>query len=152
MGHNEPKATKRLASIQCIAITAILGTLHTTMTDVIEAHANVMLIELLMHKVCHRAAIRMATLPLSHPLHKPVQICTHQQVKHHLSPIHLLLRAYDTDPSKFEMIAPANRPPNCKYNVPTEIMSSREESKEADADDKATFKVYMDGSGQDSMA
>ena len=33
-----------------------------------------------------------------------------------------------------------------------EIASSREESKEADADDEATFKVYTDGSGQDGMA
>ena len=55
-------------------------------------------------------------------------------------------------PSKFETIAPASRPPNRKYNVPTEITSSREESKEADANDKATFKVYTDGSGQDGMA
>ena len=101
-------ATIRLASIQHIAITAISGTLCTTMMNVMEAHANIMLIELLMHKVCHRAAIWLATLPLSHPLHKPVQICTRWQAKCHLSPIHLLLRAYDVDPSKFEMIAPAS--------------------------------------------
>ena len=113
---------------------------------------NVMLIELQMHKVCHRAAIRLATLPISHPLHKPVQICTRWQVKCHLSPIHLLLRAYNIDPSKFEMIALASRPPNHKYIVPFEIASSREESKEADTDDKATFKVYTDGSRQDGMA
>ena len=145
-------AMKRLASIQRIAITAISGVLRTTATDVMEAHTNVMPIELLMHKVCHRAAIRLATLPLSHPLHKSVQICVRQRAKCHLSPIHLLLRAYGIDPSKFETIALASRPPNRKYNVPTEITSSREESKEADADDKATFKVYTDGSGQDSMA
>ena len=76
----------------------------------------------------------------------------HQWAKRHLSPIHLLLRAYGVDPSKFETIALASRPPNRKYNVPTEIVSSSEESKEANADDKATFKVYTDGSRQDSMA
>ena len=48
---------KRLASIQRIATTAISGALCTTATDVMEAHVNVMPIELLMHKVCHRAAI-----------------------------------------------------------------------------------------------
>ena len=36
--------------------------------------------------------------------------------------------------------------------MPTEIVSSREESKEANADNKAAFKIYMDGSGQDGMA
>ena len=145
-------ATKRLASIQHMAITTISGMLHTTAMDVMEAHANVMPIELLMHKVCHRAAIRLVTLLLSHLLHKLVQICVCWRVKCHLSPIHMLLQAYNIDPSKIETIALASRPPNHKYNMPTEIASSREESKEADADDKATFKVYTDGSGQDGMA
>ena len=134
--------TKRLASIQHMAITAILGALHTTATDVMEAHANIMLIKLLMHKVCHRATIQLATLPLSHPIHKLVQICAHRQAKYHLSPIHLLLGAYNVDPSKFETIAPASRPPNHKYNVPTEIASSREESKEANANDKAALRLH----------
>ena len=68
--------TKWLESIQCIAVTAITGALRTTATDVMEAHANIPPVKLLMHKVCHRAAIRLATLPESHPLHKPVLTCT----------------------------------------------------------------------------
>ena len=84
-------ATKRLESIQCMAVTVITGTLRTMATDVMEAHANVLPVELLMHRVCHRAAVRLAALPDTHPLHKPVLTCTRRRAKHHLSPIHLLL-------------------------------------------------------------
>ena len=50
------------------------------------------------------------------------------------------------------MRALASRPPNSKYTLVTDIGPSREESKEADIEDNATFKVYTDGSGQDGMA
>ena len=119
----------------------------TTAMDVMEAHINLPPTELLMRRVCHRATIRLASLPLSHLLHKPVQICAHRRAKQHLSPIHLLLRAYDINPSKYEMGALASRPPNSKYTLVTVIAPSREESKEADIEDNVTFKVYTDGSG-----
>ena len=47
---------KRLESIQCIAVTAITGALHTMATDVMEAHVNILPAKMLMHKICHRAA------------------------------------------------------------------------------------------------
>ena len=120
--------------------------------DVMEVHTNLPLVELLMHRVCHRAVIRLAALPVSHPLHKPVHICARRRAKQHLSPIYLLLHAYSVDPSKYETIAPASRPPNRKHNMVTNIALSREESKEDNDDNKATLKVYMDGSGQEGKA
>ena len=69
-------ATKHLESIQCIMVTTISGTLRTTATDIMEAHTNLPPVELLMHRVCHRAAICLATLLMSHLLHKPVHACT----------------------------------------------------------------------------
>ena len=85
------RATKQLESVQRIAVTVITGTLHTTATDVMEVHTNIPPVELLMHRVCHRAAIRLAALPDSHPLYKPVLTCMRQWAKHYLSPIHVLL-------------------------------------------------------------
>ena len=67
--------TKRLESVQRIAVTAITGALHTMATDVMEAHVNILPAKMLMHKICHWATIWLATLPESHPLHKPVLIC-----------------------------------------------------------------------------
>ena len=56
------RATTCLESVQCIAITAITGALHTMATDVMEAHANIPLIELLMHRVCHRATVHLTKI------------------------------------------------------------------------------------------
>ena len=96
--------------------------------------------------------VRYCTLPVSHPLHKPVCICAHRRAKRHLSPIHILIHAYDVKPSEDEMLSMAVRPPNSKCAVVTDIAASREESKEADLADNATLQVYTDGSGQDGMA
>ena len=145
-------ATKWLESIQRIAITAISGALCTMATDVMEAHTNLPPVELLMHRFCHRATIRLATLPISHPLHKLVQICARRRAKWHLSPIHLLLRAYNIKPSEYETFSLADRPPNGKCIATTNIATSREESKEVDLEDHAALKVYTDRSGQDSKA
>ena len=46
----------------------------------------------------------------------------------------------------------ADRPPNSKCAVVTDIAASREDSKEADLEDNTTLQVYTDGSGQNSMA
>ena len=86
--------TRQLTSVQHIAVTAITGALRTTAMDIMEAHANVLLIELLMHRVCYRAAIRLAMVLDLHPLRKPMLTCARRCVKRHLSPIHTLLRMY----------------------------------------------------------
>ena len=144
--------TFRVHTIQRIMVTAISGMLHTTATDVMEAHTYLPPVELLMHRVCHRAAIHLATLPMSHLLHKPVCACTRQCMKRHLSPIHLLLCAYGIKPSEFETLSLADRPPNSKCSIITDIATSREEAMEADSEDNVTLQVYTDRSGQDSMA
>ena len=145
-------ATKRLESIQHMAVTAITGTLRTMAMDIMEAHANVLPVELLMHRVCHRAAVRLASLPDTHPLHKPVLACACRQEKCHLSPIHLLLQAYKIKPAEFKAFSLANRPPNIKCVLTTDIAATRDSSKVADLEDDAALKVYTDGSGQDGMA
>ena len=138
-------ATKRLESIQCMAVMAITGALHTTAMDIMEAHANMLLVELLMHRVCHRAAVRLATLPDTHPLHKPVLTCACRWAKRHLSPIHLLLRAYKIKPAEFEAFSLANRPPNIKCVLTTDIAASRDSSKAADIEDVQPSKCILTG-------
>ena len=63
----------KLTTVQHMATTAVTGVLHTSASDIMEVHANLMPIELLLNKVCHQAALRLAALPESHPLHKPVR-------------------------------------------------------------------------------
>ena len=62
----------KLSTVQRMASTAIMGALRTSASDVMEAHANMLPLELMLNKVCHRATLRLAALPETHPLFKPV--------------------------------------------------------------------------------
>ena len=43
----------KLSTVQRMAMTAITGVLHTSASDVLEAHANLLPVELLLHRICH---------------------------------------------------------------------------------------------------
>src|SRR6266481_4376798 len=144
--------TRQLTSIQHLAVTAITGALCTTATDVMEAHVDILPIELLMHNICHRAATRLATLPESHPLHRPIRDCVGRWAKRHLSPLHDILRAYHIRQESFETISSLSRPPNGTCKILTKIASSREESKDDDTGDCANVRIYSDGSGHNKTA
>src|SRR6266481_3479118 len=105
-------AAHRLASVQQIATAAVTSVLCTMATDVMELHANLPPIELLMHRICHRATLHLAALPESHPLHKLVRQCAHRDVKRHRSPLHQLLHMFTVCLGKVEMVMPAVHPPN----------------------------------------
>ena len=60
--------TARLTTIQCRAAIAITGAMRSTATDVLDAHVNLLPVGVLIDKLRARAALRMATLPASHPL------------------------------------------------------------------------------------
>jgi hypothetical protein len=71
-GRSKQAAVNKLASIQRRAALMITGAMKTTATDVVEVMANLILFNLLVDKYRQRAAIRLATLPPTHPLHKPI--------------------------------------------------------------------------------
>jgi hypothetical protein len=143
---------RKLTSVQRIATIAITGAMKTTATDVLEAHANILPIELLLLHVCYRAAIRLVALPASHPLHKPIKTCTNRLIRRHPSPLHNLLRTFDLKLGDYETITPALQPPNQPPLFKTDIADSREESREADLADTSDAKVYTDGSGAEGNA
>ena len=84
-------ALNKLAAIQRSAAIMIVGGLHTSPTDLIDVHANLLLFHLLVDKVRFQAALRLATLPATHPLHKPVTQAACKFVKRHHSPLHELM-------------------------------------------------------------
>jgi hypothetical protein len=67
--------TKKLATIQRTAALTITGALRSTATDSLDVHAHLMPVDLLMKKICHRAATRLISLPETHPLHKQIKHC-----------------------------------------------------------------------------
>ena len=137
----------KLTSVQRLATSAITSAMHTTASDILEAHANVLPIELLLLGICHRVFSQMLALPKSHPLHRPLRSCTRQLVKRHPSPLHTLSHIFGLEPDAFEEIVPFTHAPNTPHCYSTNIATSREESKEEEADDMADTKVFTDGSG-----
>lgn len=67
---------KWLATVQRIAALSITGAMRTTATDNLNIHANLLLVPLLLQKICHRAALHLATLPSRHPLYAHLQHVT----------------------------------------------------------------------------
>jgi hypothetical protein len=63
----------RLTAIQRKAAIAITGAMKTTATDVLDAHANLLPMQLLIEKMCSQAALCLATIPKHHPLEKHIR-------------------------------------------------------------------------------
>src|SRR6266481_7662636 len=134
----------RLVSVQQISTIAVTSALHTSATDILELHANLPPIKLLMHKICHRATLRLAALPECHPLHKLVRQCAHRDVKRHRSPLHQLLHTFTVHPGKVEMVMPMVHPPNKENSFCMRIASTREESHEEDHVDQVEVHANTD--------
>jgi ribonuclease HI len=140
--------TKKLQSIQRRATIAIVGGMRTTASDILEAHANVFPAHLLLNKACMRAALRLASLPQTHPLAKPVRRATKNRTPRHPSPIHHLVRHFELRPDSFETINPTRRKTNYRPSLSTYI---REDTDDAmryaeTAADKYPIRIYSDGS------
>ena len=68
----------KLSMVQRMATTAIMGVLCTSASDVMEVNANLLPVELMLHRVCHRATIWPVALLETYPLFKPAQQSTQQ--------------------------------------------------------------------------
>ena len=74
---------RKLTTVQRMATTVVTGALCTTTTDVMEAHANLLPVKLMMNRICFRAALCLAALPETHPLFKPVKQSSWRLIKRH---------------------------------------------------------------------
>ena len=74
---------RRLARIQRIMALAITGGLRTTANDTLDAHSDLLPMDLTIQKKCHNAMVRMCSLPSSHPLHG---IAIREHIKRRTSP------------------------------------------------------------------
>ena len=140
---------RSLQKIQRIATLAITGSLRTTPTDLLDAHAGVLPLELALSKACHRAAVRLLTLPKTHPLFQPLKQARRVPPRKHKSPMDSLLATFGLHKARMEVISPATEDPRRIMRFRTIIPESRECSIEEEDQDKADFKVFSDGSGQE---
>jgi ribonuclease HI len=151
IGKNGPattKAAKKLSTIQREGALAITGGFRTSPSDALDSHAALLPMPLKIGKVRHRAAVRLASLPPSHPLHKPIRKAKRRWVRRHRSQLHHMAQYLTEDPDKVESIPVVRANPaltqaaSIQYTIPQD----KEASKRADAQSREQIKVYTDGS------
>ena len=142
-------ALNKLVAIQRSAALMIVGGLHTLPNDVLDIHANLLLFHLLVDKTCFQAALRLATLPSTHPLAKPVNQAARHFMKRYHSPLHKLMFKFKLKPNLLEKIAATRQDPKWEPSVALRVAGNKELAKDKDLGDKSHIKVYTDGSGID---
>jgi ribonuclease HI len=142
-------ALKTLQKVQRLATLAITGALRSTPTDLLDAHAGVLPMELALSKVCFGSTIRLLTLPETHPIWKIVEQARQAQPKKHPGLIDLLVWNLKLETEKLETITPIRCSPSKPVKFKIAIPGSREESMEDEKGDTSDFKIYADGSGHD---
>lgn len=141
------QALKTLVKAQRVAALAISGAMHTTANDTLDIHAGLPPLEFTLDFICHRNAVRAATLPKEHPVGN-ILTWTHYYQGRHTSPIIALMRLYSIKPTETEIIlSTSHRRLGDQCPVSTHIAPTREGSKEQEAVSTANFKLYVDGSG-----
>jgi ribonuclease HI len=136
----------KLASIQRQAARMITGAMRTTATDVTDFHANLLPMHLYVDKLRHRAATRLGTLPVDHPLWKDVRKPTKHSIKRHRGPIDDLVQTFKIQPECMETIQPIRQSPRWEFQGEVVILSGQE-AVDFEAADQTALKIYTDGSG-----
>ena len=140
-------ALNKLAAIQRSAAIMIVGGLRTSPTDTLDIHANLLPFHLLVDKVRFQAALRLATLPTSHPLHNHIRQAARRFVEKHHSPLHKLMYKFKLKPDLMEKIEAVRQGPKWEPDTALRVAESKEMAKEEDRMDENSIKVYTDGSG-----
>jgi hypothetical protein len=125
----------------------ITGALQTTANDVLDAHADILPMELLINKHCHHEAIHLATLPTLHPLHSHVKEAAKRKPKKHPAQLHHILHAYKIKPDQIEKIQATQHPLTWRKPFKTQIAPDRETAIQEEEADRADVRIYSDGSG-----
>jgi ribonuclease HI len=142
----------KLKSVQRRAAIMITGATATTPGDLLDAHADLIPMALLIDKHLHRSAVRFSTLPASHPLYKAIKNAATRQVKRHPTPLHYIMNNYrGVKPHLIETIEPVRTAQRWTHRIKIHIAKSKEEARKEDEEEEARWKVYTDGSGMEGM-
>src|ERR1700678_68322 len=125
----------------------VTGALRTTPSDLLLPHAGLIPLQLQIKKVCQNSALRIATLPVHHPLFKTANKAAKKVPKKHPSPLHIILRLLPSYPSNMETIDTLRKPPGWRQPLKTIIPDSEEEALALNNDNTDDVKLYTDGSG-----
>ena len=135
----------KLARVQRTAAIHATGAMRTTATDVLDAHADLLPFHILINQICHRSALRLATLPDTHLLHKHMRKAR-RYVKWHRSPLHELQHRFRIDPEALESIATHRQAPGWTRQVEVKKAASKEVAYKEGMESRAQIRVYTDRS------
>lgn len=119
----------------------ITGGMRTSPTDLLNAHADLLPMDLLINKWCHREALRLASLPQSHPIHRAVLNASKRLPKQIPSPMHNILNAYHIHPQNMEKIQAVRHSPRHRFRYTITIAESKEAVIEAETKDRSEVKI-----------
>ncbi|PPQ81181.1 hypothetical protein CVT24_009472 [Panaeolus cyanescens] len=138
---------KKLDSIIGRVAVTIVGGMRTSPRDVAMAHADLDPAKIVIERAYARAAIRLATLPKTHPLSSHVSRVSKRGVQRFPSPMHLLMRYFDISVTAIEKIAPHLRLMWDAKRVELEATEGREETVRREEGRRAGERdIYTDGS------
>ena len=148
VGHKETKGTiSRLAKIQRQASLHIMGAMKSAPADVIDTCTDLLPFQLLVSKVVHHTATRLASLPAAHPLAKHIVKVAGRFIKKHRAPDHEITHAFAIWPSELKCISPVRFGPKWQPSFPITVPTSKPVAVEATKAAQADMKVFLDGSG-----
>jgi len=140
-------AIAKMEMVQRKAALQMTGTLRTTPSDLLFAHADLIPLREHITTLCQRAALRVATLPREHPLSKRAIRAMKRRPKKHPSPLHDILHLARIKKQPIEMIPTTSKPPGWKCQMKIVIPESREEAEKGVKEDESDIKIFTDGSG-----
>jgi ribonuclease HI len=142
----------KISSVQRRAAVMITGAMSATPGDMLDVHANLLLVHILVDKLLHQAALRFATLPPTHPLYEAVKNAARRHVKRHLTPLHYLMNNYaGLKPHLVETVTAVRMKPSWTPRLAVRIAGSKEKAVLEDEMERSAVRVYSDGSGIEGM-
>lgn len=146
---------KQLASVQRAAAILITGAMRTSPGDLLDLHADLWPIPLLLDKFCFRATLRLCTLDDAHPLFPHIRRAhRHRSIKTHPAPIHLLFDAYKSlQPTDLETIPTYHHDTKWTRTFQDNIAADKPAAIRQDKEDfnNTKYSVYTDGSAIDNQ-
>jgi ribonuclease HI len=141
------RALRQMARVQRQAALQITGAMRTSATDVTEAHAHLIPFHLAVNRQLHSEALRIATLPKTHPLFTHIrEAAAKPQLKRHPSQLHLLCAKFKLEPDWIETIPAFRHSSGWKPDVKVVITADKEQALEEARAARERIQVYTDGS------
>ncbi|OSX55960.1 hypothetical protein POSPLADRAFT_1106853, partial [Postia placenta MAD-698-R-SB12] len=141
-GRRPSQHVRKLIGVQRLVTMQSLGALRSTATDLLDAHADLLPIDLLVDRIVMQSALRLATLHPSNPMCAVAKKTARRLVKRHRTALHHTFRIFSVDPDRTETINPTRLSPNWEPRFRVHIAPSAEKAESC----RDGHKIWTDGS------